>query len=102
MAHDTAAACECVAEHRPPVLEHERHHRFPLGMGGTDDPDNLVFVCPTAHANIHELLSLMVKAGRELTDYELQALEPRPVSRYAATVARDGYRRWLAAITRAL
>lgn len=94
MAHDVGAVCACVADHRPAVLEYERHHIWPLGMGGPDTPDNQLWVCSNCHGNIHELLRLMCRAGRTLTDTELHALEDRPVSRYAATVARDGYTRF--------
>lgn len=97
MSHDADAVCRCVAQHRPPVLEYERHHRLPLYLGGLKT-DETVWLCPTAHANVHELLRLMLRAGRTLSDHELQAIEPRPVSRYAATLARDGYRRFLAAL----
>ncbi len=93
MAHDSAAVCRCVTEHRPPVLEYERHHLLPKYLGGDVDGET-VWVCPTAHANCHELLRLMLRVGRTLTDFELQAVEDRPVSRYAATLAREGFNRW--------
>ncbi len=95
MAHDSDASCLCVAEHRPPVLEYERHHVLPLYLGGLTD-DETAWVCPSTHANVHELLRLMLRLGRSLTDYELQAIEDRPVSRHAATLAREGFRRWQA------
>ncbi len=91
MSHDHSAVCVCVADHRPPVLEYERHHIWPLGLGGPDEDHNLVWICSTTHGNVHELMRLMFKAGRALTDYELSALEDRPVSRYAAALAREGY-----------
>ncbi len=95
MAHDAAARCLCVAEHRPPVLEFERHHVTPLYLGGLIDGETS-WLCPTTHANCHELLRLMLRLGRSLTDYELQAIQDRSVSRYAATLAREGFRRWQA------
>ncbi len=94
MAHDAGAACRCVSEHRPPVLEYAYHHIFPKALGGPDGPENLVALCPSSHANVHELLRLMLRTGRTLTDWELQQVEDRPVSRYAAALARDGYTRW--------
>lgn len=97
MSHDEDAVCRCVAEHRPPVLEYAYHHILPKSLGGPDDPDNLVALCPTAHANVHELLRLMCRSGRLLTDHQMQTLEERPVSRYAGTVAREGFRRLVAA-----
>ncbi len=95
MAHDAAARCPCVTEHRPPVLEFERHHVLPLYLGGLSDGET-AWLCPTAHANCHELLRLMLRLGRTLTDHQLQAIQDRPVSRYAAALAREGFRRWKA------
>ncbi len=91
--HDESATCLCVAEHRPPVLEFERHHVFPLYLGG-DENGETVWVCPNAHANCHELIRLMLRFDHILTDHELQYMQPRPVSRYAAALAREGFRRW--------
>ncbi len=96
MSHDAGAVCVCVFEHRPPVLEYERHHILPLYLGGEHDGET-VWVCPSTHANCHELLRLMLRDG-PLTYAELQAIEDRPVSRYAATLARAGYYRWQALI----
>jgi len=93
MSHDEFAVCRCVAEHRPPVLEYERHHRLPIYLGGLTTGET-VMICPSTHANVHELLRLMLKTGRTMTDWELQQVEDRPVSRYAANLARDGYTRW--------
>ncbi len=94
MSHDPGAACRCVAEHRPPVLEYAEHHILPSFLGGPDVAENRVWLSSTAHANVHELLRLMLRTGRTLTDWELQQVEDRPVSRYAAALARDGYTRW--------
>lgn len=96
MSHDAAEVCLCVAEHRPPYLELNRHHIVPLFMGGPDVPENVVWICPTAHANVHELLRLMVDLGT-LTYRQCQDIEPRPVSRYAYDLAALGYRKWLEA-----
>ncbi len=93
MAHDLDAVCLCCAEHRPPVLEYEAHHVLPIYLGGLTT-DETAWLCPTAHANVHELLRLILRAGRTLSDHELQTIEPRPVSRYAAALAREGYRRF--------
>lgn len=95
MSHDTGAVCRCAAEHRPPVLEYQRHHVLPLAMGGPDTPENVVWLCPTAHVNVHEILRLLLRDG-PLTATEIgDALADRPVSRYATAIARDG----LAAVT---
>jgi len=91
MTHDPGASCLCTSDHRPPVLEYELHHIQPTYLAGPDVPENKVWICPTTHTNTHELLRLMIGAGRCLSYYELQQLEDRPVSRYAATLAADGY-----------
>lgn len=91
MSHDDGQRCLCIAEHRPYPLELERHHILPASLGGSSDEDNLVYVCPTAHTSTHELMRLMFKAGRSLTDHEMQGVYPVPVSRYAAALAREGY-----------
>lgn len=53
--------CALHRYHRPAVLETERHHVWPLGMGGPDTPDNIVNVCPTSHSAIHVLIRALVK-----------------------------------------
>ena len=91
MAHDEFSSCRCVSEHRPPVLEYVQHHIWPTSMGGPDTPGNRVWLCDNAHRNVHELLRLMLKADKALTETELENLEPRPVSRYAGVLARSGF-----------
>ena len=43
-----------------------RHHIIPRHMGGTDDPENLVFLTPEEHAKAHQ--ELYEKYGK-LEDY---------------------------------
>jgi hypothetical protein len=89
--HDAKETCQCVTEHRPPVLEGEFHHVWPLYLGGPKNGE-LAYVCSTTHDSVHELLRLMLRSGRELTYAECQSLErPRVVSRFAYTLARRGY-----------
>ncbi len=94
-AHDEDATCVCVNDHRPPVLEYNAHHILPLYLGGPDVPENRVWLCPTTHVNVHEVLRLLLRDG-PLTYRQVQQLQPRPVSRYAYDLAADGYRRWTA------
>lgn len=94
MSHDAGKSCLCVADHRPPVLEYELHHIQPIYLDGLDVPENKIWICPTTHTNIHELLRLMLGAGHALYYYELKRIENRPVSYYAAALAREGYLRW--------
>lgn len=95
MSHDEAARCLCVSEHRPGVLEYEWHHVLPLAMGGDNTPPgvldgNGVWLCPTAHTNVHELLRVFLRVG-PLTWGEALAEWDRPVSRYAYDLAMRGY-----------
>lgn len=97
MAHDEKenARCECTSDHRPAVLEHVEHHIVPLFMGGPSTDDNKVWLCPTAHYNVHELLRMMVTEGRIMKNYEFSNREIPAVSRYAARIAREGYKQWI-------
>lgn len=89
--HDTGQRCVCVADHRPPCLELEHHHIWPLYLGGPDTPDNKIWICANTHNNTHELIRLMAKAGRYLSHSECQALQDRPVPRYAHALAARGF-----------
>lgn len=94
MSHDDGRVCACRVTHAPHPLELERHHVYPLGMGGDDSESNVVWVCPTTHTNTHELLRLMVRALRVLSWGELLDAYDVPVSRYAYELAVDGFNRW--------
>lgn len=59
--HDLGEECKCVQNHNPNPMELNRHHVWPLGMGGPDSDDNVEWLCPTSHANVHELLRAYVK-----------------------------------------
>ncbi len=83
----------CVAEHRPEPLEPHRHHILPKSDGGPDTEDNLVTLCPTTHANAHDLLRLIRKRRGALTYRQAQQLYTEPVSRYAFAIARLGWLR---------
>lgn len=97
MAHDEDRACYCVAEHRPPYLELQAHHVLPLYLGGSEDGET-VWLCPTTHTSVHELLRLMLRAGRALSYHECQVIQSRPVARYAWELAARGYALWRASL----
>lgn len=86
--HDEGQSCVCVADHNPNPMELNRHHILPLGEGGLDEPDNVVWLCPTSHANVHELLRAYVK-------YE--GSPPWDIVKhfgvYIRMLAKEGYRR---------
>ena len=45
---------------RPEPCHHERHHIVPRSMGGTDHPDNLVYLTYREHYVCHVLLTRFV------------------------------------------
>lgn len=63
MAHDTGVKCYCVNNHNPNPKELHFHHDWPLSAGGPDTEDNLRALCPTTHANVHELWRMYEKIG---------------------------------------
>lgn len=99
MSHDAGQTCPCQSDHRPAPMELHRHHILPLSNGGTDDPGNVVYLCPTAHVNVHELLRFMLRDGRLWSWGEAVAFYDVPVNRYAYALACEGFRRIVAALT---
>ncbi len=96
--HDAAGHCHCVTVHRPVPLELANHRILPGEYGGTYVPENVAVLCPTTHANVHELLRAIVRAGGWLPWSEAQRLNPgRSLNRYAFTLAHEGWRRMQAA-----
>lgn len=87
---DPDARCLCVADHNPNVVTFHRHHIWPLGMGGPDEPSNTVLVCPTTHYAVHHLLREWVAAGRQPA-WEIR----RRFGTYARELAEEGWDRWI-------
>lgn len=94
MGHDDGAECVCISEHNPAPMELTHHHVWPLGMGGPDTPDNLVWLCPTAHYNVHELLRWFIRYNGDLTFRDATVMYDVPVNRYIFAVARLGWLRF--------
>lgn len=65
MAHDEGAICLCSNDHQPNPRELHSHHIWPLYAGGLDTPSNRVWICPTSHVNVHELLAEYGRQGGE-------------------------------------
>ena len=64
MAQDTGnIRCSCSSVHAPRVEEFERHHIVPKSEGGKSVPENLVWLCPTAHSNVHKRLRALLVKG---------------------------------------
>lgn len=51
-----AKKCLCVANHNPKPRQLHKHHIQPLYLEGPDTSENLIWLCPTAHANVHVLI----------------------------------------------
>lgn len=87
-AHDVGQVCICVTNHNPEPQELNRHHVWPLGEGGPNTPANVVWLCPTAHANVHELLRLYVRH-----EGAVPWVERRRFGSYVRALAKEGYHR---------
>jgi hypothetical protein len=83
--------CICVKNHSPVPLDGEYHHLHPLGEGGPDTRENQVWVCPTTHTNVHELLRLLKQWEGAFTLADARKLYGRTVSPYAYSLARLGW-----------
>ena len=83
----TECACHRHREHVPV----ERHHVFPLGMGGPDTPDNRIVVCANAHYSIHAALDLLLRYEGDppASSWRLYGWKVR-------RLARRGYDQWKA------
>lgn len=92
-AHDAGKLCQCSADHRPAPLELAAHRLLPGEHGGTYTDNNVVWLCPTTHVNVHELLRLLLASDPPLTETRVRDLYPQPVSRYAYRIAAEGLRR---------
>lgn len=84
--HDIGEECGCVSNHNPNPMELNRHHVVPQYAGGSNDPSNLVWICPTTHANVHELLRAWEEAGGE-PNWDIR----KHFSVYARHLAQRGY-----------
>lgn len=60
-----ARECRCSGSHSPRPLVVHSHHIHPQGHGGSDDKSNLVWLCPTAHYNVHHILDYLLKYGHK-------------------------------------
>lgn len=78
-------------------LELEHHHIQPQQYDGPSAPENLVWVCPTTHANIHEILREIIRRKGYLSWSEALRTWDDGLNRYAFQVAHDGYARIMAA-----
>ncbi len=88
MTHDEGKICRCVKKHVPQPAELELHHVWPIYLGG---PKNgwQIWLCPTTHMNVHELIRLKVK-----TLDKIEAIDMREYNRYTKQLAQEAYEKW--------
>lgn len=89
-------ACRCSKVHHPDPTELHGHHVIPRYLGGADTPENLIWLCPTGHSNVHEMIRMMMRVGR-LTASEMRAQFPERLNAYLYRVAVEGYDAYRAA-----
>jgi hypothetical protein len=68
----------------------DRHHIWPQADGGPTLPDNLVWVCPNGHREIHEYLRLLKKL-----DGKVPWLKRRKYGKKVRDLAETGYVRFI-------
>jgi hypothetical protein len=93
--HDAGRTCVCVKNHVPEPQELTGHHIHPLGMGGPDVPGNVVWLCPTSHYNVHEVLREWIRYNGEPPWGEDRRgfIGRKRFSLYIRTLAYEGFRR---------
>jgi hypothetical protein len=93
--HDAGRVCICVKNHTPEPQELTGHHIHPLGMGGPDVPGNVVWLCPTSHYNVHEVLREWIRyKGEPPWDEDRRGFIGRKrFSPYIRDLAKEGFRR---------
>lgn len=89
--HKPQRICKCVRFHNPDPQAGEDHHIFPVGWGGPEKGE-LVFLCPTSHTNVHELLRAW-KAWNGKPPWEIS----RHFSPYIRDLAQLGFEMYNAA-----
>ncbi len=77
--------CICVKTHipKPSVGAMELHHILPRMHGGTNDPENLVWLCATGHNNVH----IYIRTGKGGNAYQ-KTIAQRGID---AILASHGY-----------
>jgi len=87
---ETREECTQHNTHYPRSHLNHRHHVWPLGMGGPATEDNIVVICPTGHANVHELLKAYIEFHGQVP-YAIRRQYPRGERR----LAQLGYERFI-------
>lgn len=80
--------CLCAKQHTPQVDPHEleRHHVWPLGKGGPDIDENLLWLCASMHNQVHRLWRYSERYDGPPPTWILKHF-----SRYARKVVAEGW-----------
>lgn len=73
--------CPCVRYHSPEPEELAKHRILPGEYGGRYVVDNIAWLCPTTHVNVHERLKQLLDTGTQ-APYG---------NRYTRELAQHGY-----------
>lgn len=68
---DIKVPCFVCGTQEPLLTAHE-HHRKPRAFGGTDDKDNLIYLCASCHTRLHRVQDFVI-AGNSGKGFELCA-----------------------------
>lgn len=47
----------------------ERHHKVPRHLNGSDDPSNLIDICPVCHTSVHYLARMVKKSQNQASEF---------------------------------
>lgn len=82
---------ECACHKHREYVPTEKHHVWPLGMGGPNVEANKILVCANAHYSIHAVIDLLIKHDGNPPTEQMRKFGYK-VRRYA----KQGYSEWKA------
>lgn len=75
---------DCAVHKHRETVPMEKHHIWPIGMGGLDVPENRVVVCANGHYSIHEYMrQLILKGGESGIPWTQRRLFGKKVRKFA-------------------
>lgn len=83
----------CVVHRHRDYVPIERHHRWPLYLGGPDTRANIVPLCANGHSAVHEYLRLLARGGGKVSWYRAMRYGPK-----VRALAKLGYDEWQASL----
>lgn len=58
----------------------ETHHKVPQYLNGSDDPVNLIDICPVCHTTIHTLARLLKKSAQKANIFLYENYGDKPIT----------------------